>query len=168
MGKLLIVEITRTRGRKKKIVSFYCHWDKCSCSFTHSIFPLGHCQQLLQTEGKVSCSGALLSDLPMALQLKLAARLGNPFISTPILTSFRAVPETLIPPGPGAPSYIPGSCSTNFFQKEHHQSPFIIQKAFQEKAYLEGSQQLVFIQETDNCMQHGPQKLLDSSGFTKM
>jgi len=88
---------------------------------------------------------------------KLAAGLENPFISTLTLTSFRAVPETVILPGLEAPSNIPGSCSTFLFQKEHHQSPSIIQKPLQEKAWLEGSQQLVFIQETDNCMQHGLQ-----------
>lgn len=93
---------------------------------------------------------------------KLAARLGNPFISAHTLTSFRAVPEILVLPGPEAPSYIPGSCSTTLFQKEHHQSPSIIQKPLQEKALLEGSQQLVFIQETDNCMQDEPQKMISA------
>lgn len=69
---------------------FYSHRDKCCCSFTHSILPLGHCQQLLQTEGEVSWITAVWSshDSPYLKWKKLAARLGNPFISTPILTAF--------------------------------------------------------------------------------
>lgn len=57
------------KRKRKKVGPFYCHRDKCSCSFTHIIFPLGQCQQLLQTEGEVSYSGALLSDLAMVLPL---------------------------------------------------------------------------------------------------
>lgn len=72
------------------------------------------------------------------------------------------MPETLILPGPEAPAYIPGSCNRIFLQKEHHQSPSITQKPLQEKAWLEGSQQLVFIQETDDCVQHGPQKMISA------
>lgn len=71
-GKLLVIETTCTKtkkGKRKKVGPFFCHRDKCSCSFTHSTLPLGHCQQLLQTEGEVSDSGALLSDLPVILPL---------------------------------------------------------------------------------------------------
>lgn len=57
------------KKRKKKSGFFYCHRDKCCCFFTYSILPLGHYRWLLQTEGEVSYSGALLSDLPMILPL---------------------------------------------------------------------------------------------------